>query len=45
MLVDCADAENEFAEVFVVVAWEDTVEYARAKAIDVQKQLPGLVTT
>ena len=42
-LVDCADAKDEFAEVFVVLVREDAVENARPKSIDVQKQLPGFV--
>jgi len=36
-LVNCADTKNKFAEVPVVLVWEDTVEDARPEAIDVEK--------
>jgi hypothetical protein len=44
-LVDCADAKNKLAEVLIVLVGEDTVEDAGPEAIDVQKQLPGFITT
>ena len=43
-LVDRPDTENELAEVSVILVREDAIEEARAQAIDVQKQLPSLVT-
>ena len=43
-MVDYLDPKDEFAEVFVVLVREDSVEDTRSKAIDVQKQLPGFVT-
>jgi hypothetical protein len=36
-LVDRADAENEFAEVDVILFREDAIEYTRPKAVDVEK--------
>ena len=43
-LVDCPDTKDELAEVFVILVWEDAIEDTRAKSIDVEKQLPCLVT-
>ena len=34
-LVDCPNAKNEPAEVFIILVGEDTVEDTRAEAIDV----------
>ena len=42
-MVDYSDPKDEFAEVFVVLVGEDSVEDTGSKAIDVQKQLPGFV--
>lgn len=44
-LVDNANPKNEFAEVFIIFVREDTIEDTGSKAIDVQKQFPGFVTT
>ena len=44
-MVNCTDSENKFAEVEVVLFGEDVVEDAGSKAIDVEEQLPCLVTT
>lgn len=34
-LVDCPNTKNELAEVFIILIRENTVEDARAKAVDV----------
>ena len=44
-LVDRADSKNEFAEVFVVLVREDAIEDAGPKAVHIQQQLPGFITT
>ena len=43
-LVYGPDPRNELAKVSVILVREDTVEDARTKAIDVEKQFPCLVT-
>ena len=44
-LVDYPDAENEFAEVLVILVRKDTIEDTGTKAINIQKQFPCFITT